>query len=416
VSGWADIVGAEGAGRGGPEDAVDGVVPAWVVRPRSVAEVQACVALAARERVALVASGLGAHLDVGGAPSRVDVLLRLDRLARVLDHQAGDMTVTVEAGCPLPSLAAVLAEAGQWLPLDPPRPETTTVGGVLAADLSGPLRGSQGRARDLLIGIRIVDASGALVAGGGRVVKNVAGYDLPKLHVGALGTLGVIVEATFKVRPRPEREEAVVIAAPAARAAADAARAVLDSDLEPLWLEVAGAGGIADGPGDGAAVAVGLGGIDEEITDARARVLELAAASGLGAVTVADGGGLRARLGGFATEPAAAVLRVSVLPTDVGDVLEAANGPGVRCLAHAANGVVRVAVADPTAVAPLVQDLRRRAARRGGLVVVERARPEVKVAVDVWGDVGEGLGLMRRLKAAFDPGAVMAPGRFVGGL
>src|SRR5262249_43552164 len=120
--------------------------------------------------------------------------------------------------------------------------------------------------------------------------------------------------------------------------------------------------------------------------------------------------------GGWARVPAAAVLRVSVLPTDIGDVLEAANRPGLRALAHAANGVVRLAVADPAEVAPLVRELRRRAARRGGLVGVERARSEATSGVDVWGDVGEGLGLMRRLKAAFDPGGILAPGRFVGGL
>src|SRR6185295_4492682 len=192
------------------------------------------------------------------------VLLRLDRLARVVDHQAADMTVTVEAGCPLPALAAVLAAAEQWLPLDPPRPEATTVGGMIAANLAGPLRASQGRVRDLLLGVRVVEASGALVASGGRVVKNVAGYDLPKLHVGALGTVGVIVEATFKVRPRPACEAAVLIACRTARDAAEAAEGILDSHAAPLWIEVAGPGGLAEGPGEGAAVAVGLGGIAEE--------------------------------------------------------------------------------------------------------------------------------------------------------
>src|SRR5581483_5032917 len=140
-------------------------------------------------------------------------------------------------GCPLAALGRVLAGAGQWLPLDPPRADATTVGGLVAADLSGPLRASQGRVRDLLLGIRTIGADGALVAGGGRVVKNVAGYDLPKLHVGALGTVGVIVEATFKVRPRPACEEAVVLACPQVRAAADAALAVRDA-AEPLWLEI----------------------------------------------------------------------------------------------------------------------------------------------------------------------------------
>jgi len=414
---WATIVGAEFATRGADGDHVDGVVPGWVVRPAGVGEVQAVVRSGAR----LVASGLGAHLDVGAAPRALDILLRLDRLHRTLDHQAADMTVTVEAGCPLASLQAQLATAGQWLPLDPPHPGRTTIGGLVAANLSGPLRASQGTVRDLLLGIAVVGADGALVRGGGRVVKNVAGYDLPKLHVGALGTAGVIVEATFKVRPRPEREAAVVIACRSAREAADVALAVRDA-LDPLWIEVAGSGGLADGPGDGAAVAVGLGGQPAEVEQGGAQVQARAAANGCRAVTVDDGTALRTRLGQFDVEPAAAVLRAATLPGEVGRVLEAAQaaarerGIAVRTLAHAASGVVRVAVSCPGDVAPLVRALRPSLESDGGSFVVHRATWEVKAGVDVWGNAGVQERLMHRLKAAFDPAGMFAPGRFVGGI
>jgi glycolate oxidase FAD binding subunit len=422
VTDWGDIVGAENARRGAAPDAVDGVVPGWVVRPGSVGEVQACVRATAAAGLTLVPTGLGTYLDRGAPPSRMDVLLRLDRLAGVVDHQAADMTVTVEAGCRLDVLAAALGTAGQWLPLDPPAPARTTVGGLIAADLSGPLRAAHGRVRDALLGIHVVAADGALVRGGGRVVKNVAGYDLPKLHVGALGTVGVVVEATFKVGPRPPCEEAVVIAARTATVALELARAVLDSDVVPHWLEVTGPGGLAEGPGDGAAVAVGLAGIAEEVAHARARTLALAAARGLRAVPIADGAGLRARLAAFPLEPAAAMLRAATLPSDVSDVMlalereAAAAGSPVRCLAHAANGVVRAAVARPDAVAPVVAVVRPRLEARGGSLVVERATPEVKRQVDAWGDPGPGLPLMRRVKEAFDPAHVLAPGRFVGGI
>ena len=406
---------------GTPDDAVDGVVPRWVVRPGNVAEVQACVRDAAAANEAIVATGLGGHLDVGGRPTRLDVLLRLDLLSRVLDHQAADMTVTVEAGCPLATLAQTLAAAGQWLPLDPPG--DTTVGGFIAANLSGPLRASQGTVRDLLIGIRTVAADGALVSGGGKVVKNVAGYDLPKLHVGALGTVGVIVEATFKVRPRPEREEAVVIACRNAEEAADIAAGALDAAVPPLWLEVAGAGSLAEGPGDGAAAVIGLGGTADEVAHGR----EIAMRASRRAIAVADGAGLRARLSAFPVEPAAAVLRAATLPADVGAVLAGAEraardvGAAVRTVAHAANGVVRVAVADERSVPALVRALRPAREAAGGSLVVERARPAVKDALaaaglDVWGDPGPGYELMRRLKAAFDPARLLSPGRFVRGL
>jgi glycolate oxidase FAD binding subunit len=422
LSTWADVVGGAHARLGTPADAVDGVVPAWVVCPGSVREVQACLVAAAARGAAVVATGCGAHLDVGAPPVRVDVLLRLDRLGRVLDHQAGDMTVTAEAGCRLDVLAPVLAAAGQWLPLDPPRPAATTLGGLVAADLSGPLRASQGRVRDLLLGLRVVDATGALVSGGGRVVKNVAGYDLPKLHVGALGTVGVIVETTFKVRPRPAHEEAVVIACPRVADAASTAEAALDAPTPPFWLEVAGPDAVPEGPGDGAAVVAGVAGVAEEVADGRACLLTLARARGLCALTVADAAALRARLADFALEPAAAVLRASTLPAEVGATMEAVVaaarrvGVAVRVLAHAANGVVRAAVAVPDGVGDLVRALRPSLEARGGALVVERAAPEVKRGLDVWGDVGAALPLMRRLKRAFDPDAVLAPGRYVGGI
>ncbi|HLY38683.1 MAG TPA: FAD-binding oxidoreductase [Candidatus Binatia bacterium] len=397
---------------------VDGVAAAQVARPETVAQVQDVVRDAAARRRAIVACGTGAHLDIGAVPARVDVLVALDRLDRVVDHQAADMTVTVEAGCRLSVLSETLARAGQWLPLDPPRPEATTVGGLVAANLSGSLRASQGRVRDLLLGLRTVDAEGALVAGGGRVVKNVAGYDLPKLHVGALGTLGPIVEATFKVRPRPAREEAVVIACRAVELAAETALATLAGIVEPFWLEIAGPGELPEGPGEAAAVVVGLAGLEEEVTDARDRLLAQARARGVRAIPVSDGAALRTELGAFPVRPAAAVLRAAMLPSDVGAFLArvSRSGTPVRSVGHAANGVVRIAVADDDAVPGLVATLRPELEARGGSLVVERATPAVKARVDVWGDPGPGAELMRAVKRAFDPHGMFAPGRFVCGI
>ena len=385
-------------------------MPAWVVRPSDAAEVQACVARAERDGLVLVPAGLGAHLDMGGPPARVDALLCLDRLARVVDHQAADMTVTVEAGCRLAVLDSTLAARGQWLPLDPPREARTTVGGLVAANLSGPLRATQGTVRDLLLGIRVVGGGGALVSGGGRVVKNVAGYDLPKLHVGALGTLGAIVEATFKVRPRPAREEALVIACRDAADAAELASSFLDADAPPFWIEI---DGTDDGP---VAVSVGLAGIEDEVLHAREIARRIAARRALRAVD--DAAVRRAELVDFGGGSFAAVLRAAVLPREIGDVLVALTKAGIplRFEAHAASGVVRAAIRDAAAVAPLVRSLRPGIEARGGSLVVERAVPAVKQEVDVWGGPGPALALMRGVKAALDPAGVFAVGRFVGGI
>lgn len=389
---------------GGP--AVDGVEPGWTVRPGSIDEVATVVA----EGSSLVASGLGGHLDMGAPPAPFDVLLRLDRLAAVVAHEAADMTVTVQAGCPLARLDETLAADGQWLPLDPPRPELTSVGGLIAANLSGPLRASQGTVRDLLLGIRVVGAGGTLVAGGGRVVKNVAGYDLPKLHVGAFGTAGVVVEATFKVKPRPERESAVTVTCPTLAEAAELALVVRDA-VDPLWIEIAGVGVL----GETAVLAVGAGGIAAEVDAACGTVEGLARPRGWDAVRVEDGAALRLRLVDLGSSRDLTTLRAATLPSEVGGIMERLQqrSPTVRQVAHAASGVVRAAVADPDDVAPLVTALRPVLEAGGGSFVVERAPMAVKRHLDVWGDPGPGGGLMARVRQAFDPAGIFAPGRFV---
>jgi len=391
--------------------AVDGVVPGEVVHATDVAGVRDIVrTVSARAGAALVATGLGAHLDIGAPPRRLDVVLDLHGLDRIVDHQAADMTVTVEAGCSLARLDAVLASAGQWLPLDPPAFARTTVGGMVAANLAGPLRASRGTVRDLLLGLRVVDAEGAVVSGGGRVVKNVAGYDMPKLHVGALGTLGVLVEATFKVLPRPGREEAAVLVAASHADAAALALGVRDR-LDPLWME---AGTLDDGIG----AAIGVAGIASEIAAARQTIEDVARARRADFRWIEQGAALRAVLADFPVRPAAAVLRVSVLPADVGSAMMRLRelGGELPVLAHVANGVVRARLDDPELAPRIVPRFRAEVASRGGFVVVERAHPEVKVGLDVWGDPGEGAALMRRVKDAFDPRGLFAPGRFVGGI
>jgi glycolate oxidase FAD binding subunit len=406
-------------------DAVDGVVPALVCTPDDVRGVQAVVRDAAASGRALVASGRGRHLDIGEAPARCDVVLRLDRVARVVEHHAADMTVTVEAGCTLAALETVLAETGQWLPIDPPAPADTTIGGMIAANLSGPLRASQGTVRDLLLGLRWVSASGELLSSGGRVVKNVAGYDLHKAHVGALGTLGIVVEATFKVRPRPAAERALVVGCDDPRAAVATALAARDV-VEPSWLEVASGDVLGiDAP---CAVAVGWLGVVEELDAAEERVRTVLASERTTGEPAthdgADAAALRAHLAELALAPAAAVLRLSTLPGALGDdlvhALAALGDSRARFAAHAMNGVARIVVEQPERVAPAVAVLRPSLAARGGAVVVERAPTSVKHELaaygGVFGDPGAATALMRRLKDAFDPQRVLAPGRFVAGI
>ncbi|MBM4269519.1 MAG: FAD-binding oxidoreductase [Deltaproteobacteria bacterium] len=406
-------------------EAIDGVVPRSVVEPATIEEVAAAIRDAAERDLAVVPRGLGGHLDVGGPPRRADMLLSMRSVSRIVDHQAADMTVRVEAGCPLSRLASTLAGAGQWLPLDPPGSEATTVGGLLATNLAGPLRASQGTARDLLIGLTVVAHDGALVSGGGRVVKNVAGYDMPKMHVGALGTLGVIVEATFKVRPRPALEAAIAMACASPEEAGDLALALRDA-CEPLWLEIVGpdpAGSSGDlGFGESWSVVAGAGGVTEEVRDALARYAETGGARVL-ETEVPEAAELRARIADRTLHPLGATIRAATLPTRVGAFLgklsrsAATRGVSCRVHAHAANGVVRARLDGGESLGALVADVRAEVENEGGNLVVERAPPGVKRTLaawpGIWGDPGPGLGLMKRIKSTFDPADRLSPGRFV---
>src|SRR5918992_1322390 len=204
---------------GGAADAVDGVVPSWVAAPASVADAAEVMRIAAEQGLSVIPRGAGTRLRWGHPPASCDLLIDTGGLDRVIEHAAGDLVVKVEAGLTMDRLAEVLAGQGQRLAIDAPI-AGSTVGGTLATGAWGPLRLRYGTARDLLIGVTIVRADGGLAKAGGTVVKNVAGYDLGKLFTGSYGTLGLIVEAAFRLHPLPAARPAG--GGPAASASAGA--------------------------------------------------------------------------------------------------------------------------------------------------------------------------------------------------
>ncbi|MCZ6891711.1 MAG: FAD-binding oxidoreductase [Chloroflexi bacterium] len=185
---------------------VDGRIPTAVAIPSGEEQLASVLAFASREGLSVVPRGSGSLGTLGNPPQNVDIVLATTGLEPLIDHRPDDLTVTVSAGVTLGALRERLAASGQWLPLDPPLAPRRTIGGILATDLSGPLSLSQGIARDLVIGMRVAGPDGEVTKSGGRVVKNVTGFDLAKLHIGALGTLGVILEASFKVWPLPSAD------------------------------------------------------------------------------------------------------------------------------------------------------------------------------------------------------------------
>ena len=382
----------------GPHDEVDGVAAKLVARPTDTAGVAEVMAEAAARGLTVVPCGRRTKLTWGRPPSSADVLLDLSGLDRVLDHQAGDLILDTQAGAPLSEVQRVAGEQGQRLVVDEMVPGTT-VGGMLAANTSGPQRLLVGTARDLLIGVTVVRSDGVVARSGGRVVKNVAGYDLGKLMIGSLGTLGVITEAVFRLHPVPDVRRWVSVEVADADGAHRLAQAVVHSQAVPGALEVD-----LDATGAGV-VTVQLGG-REAAVEQRARTV--GALLGEAASVSAEPGA------GWAAYPWTSGelgLKLTCALSGLRDVLATAATVGARVRGSAGTGVLYAATGDPDALAPL----RAVCTRHGGSAVVVDAPRETKEALDVWGPV-PALDLMRRVKDQLDPDHRLAPGRFVGGI
>jgi len=410
---------------------VDGRSPRWVAAPGTEEEVSRLLALAAAERLAVIPVGGRTKLGWGNPPRGADLVIDLRRLDRLVEYEPGDLTVTLEAGVRLGALARVLERHGQFVPLDPPLASRATVGGVIATNASGPWRHRYGTVRDLLLGVTVVGADGTVTKGGGRVVKNVTGYDMPKLHVGALGSLGIVTAATLRVHPRPAAEATWVFGMPSPEAALEAALRLLDSPLLLQRLE------LVDGPtltrlGVGcphpAGLAVGIGSVPEAVR-AQGEAVHAVCREGGGAALGLAGTDAAAFWAGVSDatlpeEPERSLtLRVGLLGTDLAKgfrLLESATHERGLALAATATlgvGTLRARLAgEGLADERLVARLREAVAGLGGALVVEHAPAALKPRLDVWGDVGPAFGVMRRLKAEFDPLGLLNPGRFVGRL
>ncbi|MFJ3405867.1 FAD-binding oxidoreductase [Promicromonospora sp. NPDC090134] len=416
----------------GPGDAVDGVPATAVARPASAEGVAAVLREATAQGLVTVARGAGTALDWGAPPERADLILDTTGLDRLVEHGAGDLVVVAEAGLPVAALSETVGQAAQELVVDLPPGRLaggSTVGGMLSTGASGPRRLQRGAVRDLVLGATVVLADGTRASSGGKVVKNVAGYDLAKLLTGAYGTLGVVVRAAFRLHPaRPDR--AFVIGSGPLADVAAGARDVVASQLAPAAVEIDRPAG-----SDAAEVAVLLEGTADAVGRRAAAAAEL-----LGGRVQAgppswwgelpgtvwagpaggrhEGGGSGAAVG----QPELTLAKATATLTGVAGLLAAARDAEQRydvgiTLRGTAAGVLHAAVTgSPEATALAVGHLRAAApGPRDGTVTVLRASRQVRAALDAWGPVG-GLDLMRAIKRQLDPGRNLAPGRFVGGI
>jgi glycolate oxidase FAD binding subunit len=354
-------------------------------KPATAEELARRLQQAAEAGTAVTPVGGGRASGMGDVTQRRGVALHTSRLDRVIEHSQADMVVTVEAGITLEALQAQLAKAGQFLPLDPFNSPGHTIGGLLATAWSGPLRLRFGSARDFLIGIRVALPDGKLASGGGRVVKNVSGYDMMKLHYGALGSLGVIVAASFKVFPKPLHDLTLEAAHPSFDEAWTEAERVLSLPLAPSALELFSDGRMLarfSGSPDAVkrtAAECGWATADESVwSDHSRRAPERWA-------------------------------RIAVPRVELKRILKSLpHGEG--WWASPGVGIAHWAV-DATANAVL--DMRAKVEAAGGTLVMLSAPPDFMQQVGAWGTPPTTLEIMRRLKDAFDPKGILNPGRFV---
>ena len=414
--------------------AVDGVLPRFAIIPETVEQLSQAVAFANQQGLTLITRGGGSRLNLGGIPERFDVLLETTKMTRLLEHEAPDLTCHVEAGITLAELQAKLATKGQRLALDPPDAQQATIGGILASNASGPKRLRYGTARDMVIGLRVVQASGEIARSGGSVVKNVAGYDLNKLYIGSLGTLGIIVEANFKLQPLPIIERTLILTFSNAEDALGTVIALLGSLLTPSAIELIDSNAASDMtdffgltlPTNGYTLAVNFEGsttsIDRQVNETRLLARKNDAVLGddlVGETQDQFWNIVREHTQGTVTCKSAVL--VSKMANYLKTIKQICQKHELEAavVAHAGNGILYIELRPVDATFRLVEaikELRLHAQEARGSMVVERCPSDLKRRISVWGEPDQNFFLMQRIKQQFDSKGTFVKGRFVGGL
>ncbi|WP_018155048.1 FAD-binding oxidoreductase [Demetria terragena] len=377
-------------------DVVAGLPARLVARPTSPEQVSALMRAAYEDDLVVVPRAAATMLHWAPRPTACDVILDLSAMDRVLEHQAGDLIVSAEAGTPLSRVQEAVRASGQRLAIDEVVPGST-IGGLIATNLSGPRRVAYGTARDLVIGVSTVRADGVMAKSGGKVVKNVAGYDLGKLMVGSHGTLAIVTSAYFRLHPIPEAAVWLRATAPSPRSAQSLVHQAVHSQVVPAAVE------IDAHPTGETTISVLLEGTSVGVA---ARVDRMATA--LGATTaespIGDLG-----LPGTDAQP---LLKITSQLSAVTEIAQTAVDLGLHVRGSAGAGVLFAAVPDSVDIVRAVDILRAESTAAGGATVVLRGAPD---HLDAWGPV-PALDLMRSVKNRFDPQHLLSPGRFVGGL
>jgi glycolate oxidase FAD binding subunit len=387
--------------------------PSCIIYPCTQQQLAAVVATAYSHNWRVLPCGSGSKLSWGSLAKGVDIVVSTERINQLIEHAVGDLTVTVAAGMKFSDLQALLAKSRQFLALDPTTPELATIGGIVATGDTGSLRQRYGSVRDQLLGITFVRADGEIAKAGGRVVKNVAGYDLMKLLTGSYGTLGFISQLTFRVYPLAEASGTVVLTG-SAEAVSQAADILRGSALTPVQADLLSTKLVSSlGLGEGLGLIARFQSISESVKEQSNRVLEVGQKLGLDGAIFADGDEaslwqrLQERIHTTGTS-SAITCKIGVLPTAAVEILTQVEWG----LIHIGSGLGLLQLEDKNQVLKI----RDRTQANRGFLTILAAPMAVKEQIDVWGYTGNALPLMRRIKEQFDSKNILSPGRFVGGI
>ena len=415
--------------------AIDEHVPPIVAAPSDVDELGRVLKGVSRAGAAVSIWGGGTKAATGNVLERLEGVVAMSGMDKIVAHNPADLTATVEAGVTMARLQQALGQHGQFLAIDSPVPERSTVGGTLARGVAGPLTWQSWSPRDLVIGMTVVLPNGKTSKSGGQVVKNVSGYDMAKLHVGGMGTLGVIAEVSFKLTPLPRSQKTVVAEFSSLTECFAAASDMMSAPFIPLAVTVVDrlAAGRLAGQNEAAPfLAIRLGGrprtLERQVRETRAAV-ENRKPTELDVLSEAEAADLWRTTADFGWDDSRPLLglRASVPPT-AGSSLAAVfgemaltDGKRPAIVSHPTYGTVLGNwYSDGDHATPTLVELARTARvateKAGGTLVIEQCPVDVKSTLDVWGSVGESLEVMRRLKEQYDPGRALNPGRFVGGI
>lgn len=399
-----------------------------VAFPDNIEELSEMLKLASSERWRLIPAGAGTWLSVGNRPVQFQLVISTARMNRVIEYEPADLTATVEAGCTLVGFNQMAAKHRQFIPLDPFGDANSTLGGIISTASSGPLRCGYGTPRDWLIGAHVVHANGGVTKAGGKVVKNVAGYDLCKLYTGSYGTLAIIAEMSFKLRALPSAEKTLIFYSDSVERLCSLALRLTDSDVHPSALELLSPTDIAALPVEQNRLAMAL----RFLNEAETIESQLSDATRIGydfertVLSDVDAEAFWRVYHETETDDQWFFsFRASALPADLHEALKDINNilPEASWRAHAANGVIRILAGEDlfeglqTRRRPkFIAELRQLMQSRGGQMVLLHAPQTIKDQLDAWGEAGANTRLMRELKNRFDPQAQLSPGRFVAGI